>query len=117
MEQDLQHIFNRIQEKRNKQKELRQAYKDTLSQTPGYKESVEDLKKMREKKKQIELAVRSDFRSELEQLEDLKIDLESDNQILSDLALTKIMKGEPLEIKDTYDNKYEPIFAVRFKRM
>jgi len=31
--------------------------------------------------------------------------------------MTKLMKGETVEVKDEYDNTYEPIFSVRFKKI
>ncbi|OGF30909.1 hypothetical protein A2223_03600 [Candidatus Falkowbacteria bacterium RIFOXYA2_FULL_35_8] len=114
---DIQEIFDRIQEKKQKQKELKMSYKDALETTPGYKEAVENLQTARAKKKELELSVQEDFSSEFQQLEDIKDDIDTDNQMLSDLALTTIMKGEPIEITDKYESNYEPVFSVKFKKM
>ena len=54
--------------------------------------------------------------SEITQLEDLKIDIESDQEMLNDMAMTKYAKGESIELKDQYDNTYEPVFVVKFKK-
>ena len=71
---------------------------------------------MREKKKQIEGSTKQQFASELTKLDDYAIDLAGDYELLSDAALTKLMKGETVEVTDEYDNKYEPLFSVKFKK-
>lgn len=114
--QDIQEIFNRIQEVKKKQKDIRTAYKDALATSGEYKEIAEKMKTLRERKKQIEASVKADFSGELTKLEDYAIDLESDNTMLSDAALSKLMKGETVEVKDEYDNAYEPVFSVKFKK-
>lgn len=111
---DLQQIFERIQEKRKQLKDLRQAYKDSLDTTPGYKKVLDDMKAFREQKKNYEASVKSQFASEMEEV---KTDLDTDMQMISDLALTKLMKGETIEITDKYDANYEPVFSVKFKKI
>lgn len=114
--QDIQEIFNRIQEIKKKQKDIRSSYKEALASSQEYVELVDKLRTMREKKKQLENTIKSDFSSEFTKLDDLKVDLESDMEMLSDIAMTKVMKGETIEIKDEYENNYEPVFTVRFKK-
>ena len=115
--QDLQSIFNRIQEAKKKQKDLKAMYSDALSTAQEYQEIKEKMKTMRDRKKQIEVTIKEQFVSEMTKLEDLKIDIESDMELLSDMAMTQLMKGETLEIKDEYDNGYEPTFKVKFKKV
>lgn len=114
--QDIQEIFQHIQESKKRQKEIRQTYKDLLDQAPGYKDLVEELQIIREKKKTVEIAVRQSMASEINQLEDLKIDIDSDMEMMSDIALNKLVKGETVEVSDEYENQYEPIFSVKFKK-
>ena len=49
-------------------------------------------------------------------LDDFKIDLESDATMLSDIALSKFIKGETVKVVDEYNNTYQPIFTVKFKK-
>ncbi len=111
---DLQDAFEKLQEKKRELRELRQTYKDTLMATPGYKKVDDDLRTIREQKKGIETSVKQTFGAELESL---KTDIDTDTQLLSDLALTKMMKGETIEIRDKNDVNYEPVFKVGFKKM
>jgi len=115
--QDIQEIFARIQATKKKQKDIRAAYKDALKNAGEYQEIMEKMRTLRERKKQIELSIKADFQSEFTKLDDYKIDLESDNAILADAALSKIMKGETVEVTDEYENKYEPIWLVKFKKV
>ena len=114
--QDIQEVFNRIQENKKKQKDIRRAYKDALENSQEYKEINDKMKTLRERKKQIENSIKESFSSEFTKLDDLKIDLESDMVMLGDISLTKLMKGETVEVVDQYNNKYDPQFSVRFKK-
>lgn len=113
----IQDVFNRIQETKNKQKELKAIYKDALANSFEYQDIADKIKKLKEKKKEIESAISSDFSSEFAKLDSIKLDLESDNLMLSDMALNHVMKGELIEIKDADDNKYEPLFNVKFRKI
>jgi len=114
--QNIQEVFNRIQKAKEKQKETKKMYKEALEQTPGYKDIVEDYKKIKEKKKQTENQVKLDFAKEFEELDDLKTDIQSDQELLADIALNKLVKGETVEVNDKDDNNYEPIFSVKFRK-
>ena len=116
MEQDIQSIFNRIQESKKKMKEFKVMYRDALESNGEYKEIQDKMKTMRENKKRIETAIKEGFSGEMQKLDDLKIDVESDMELLNDMALTKVIKGEAIELSDEYKNNYEPVFSVKFKK-
>ncbi|MDA3840194.1 MAG: hypothetical protein PF572_03820 [Patescibacteria group bacterium] len=113
----IQDFFNKIQVSKKKQADIRKMYKDALDTSQQYGEIVEKIKTLRDKKKEIENVIQMDFSSEFDKLENLKIDIESDNMMMSDLALNQLTKGEMIEISDEYENKYEPIFNVKFKKL
>ena len=50
---NIQEIFNRIQETKNKQKEIKAMYRDALANSFEYNEVTDKLKKLKEKKKEI----------------------------------------------------------------
>ena len=114
--QNLQEVFNRIQKAKEKQKEIRKMYKEALEQTPGYKNLVEDYREIRDKRKQTENQVKQDFAKEFEQLDDIKADIQTDQELLADIALNKLVKGETVEVNDKEDNNYEPVFSVKFRK-
>ena len=112
----LQEAFNRICEIKKEQKKIKSAYRDALISSPTYKKITDELKELREKKKKFEEGIRVDFSGEFTKLEDMKIDLESEYELLNDIALTQLMKGETIKVTDQYDNSYDPVFSVKFKR-
>ncbi len=114
---DIQKVFNRIQESKNESKKIKAMYRDALSTSKEYQDVVEELKELKEKKKVIEEGIKLDFKSEFSRLDQIKTDLESDNLLLSDIAINHIMEGKMIEIMDQYQNKYEPLFSVRFKKL
>jgi serine phosphatase RsbU (regulator of sigma subunit) len=113
---DLQGLFDKLQEEKREQKEIRREYKDALSHDILYQQTEEELKTLREKKKLIESEIRSQMGSRWERFEDLKFDITEIQQMISDVAMSSLMKGESIAIKDAYDIVYEPKFSVTFKK-
>ena len=112
----LEEIFNRMQEAKKEQRSIRSMYKDALLNLQEYQNIVVDLDNLKKKKKQIEAQVQEDFGADFQKLDEIKLDLETDRELLSDMALNKYVKGETVEIIDQYENKYEPVFSVKFRR-
>ena len=114
---NIQEIFDRIQKAKARQKEIKAMYQDALASAPEYEEINDKVKTLRERKKQIELVIKEGFGKEITELEDLKVDIDSDNELLSDVTLTQLVKGETVEVKDQYENQYEPVFMVKFRKV
>jgi hypothetical protein len=109
----LQEIFSRVQETKKKQRELKRSYRDSLENSPQYQELLSKFDELKLKKKVMVEAARQEF----PQLERIKKDIESDTEMLADLALNSLIKGEPIELIDEYKNQYEPVLKVRFKKI
>ncbi|PIP61009.1 hypothetical protein COX00_00145 [Candidatus Uhrbacteria bacterium CG22_combo_CG10-13_8_21_14_all_47_17] len=113
---DLKEIYDRMRTKRDEKKKVNEVFRDVLAQSTPYQEVLDELKAVKIKKVQIETELRGQFSQEMEQLERLTLDLKTDAEMLSDMALTKLMKGETIEIVDENDTKFEPVFKVTFKK-
>ncbi|MGE5426039.1 MAG: hypothetical protein ACM3PZ_03120 [Bacillota bacterium] len=113
----LDEVFKRLQEKQKSQRELKKMYRDALSVNGNYHEVVEELEAMKIKKKQIEASVKADLKEEFDKLEGLKLNIAGDKQMLSDIALTQLTKGEPVKVTDENQVEYEPYFSVRFQKI
>lgn len=112
----LQLIHDELVDKKRQAADLRRSYNDALKQIPEYVEIGISMTKLRDKRKAVEQSCKQSFTSELEKLDDLRIDIASQQELLSDAALSKFMKGEEIEIKDEFENKYVPVFSVKFKK-
>ncbi len=114
--QNIQEVFNKIREMKKEQKDLRDMYKDALIQADEYEEIVEQIKVLREKKQGIEARIQLQLGRAYEKLEDLKHEVETEKEMMNDIALSTLMKGETVVVKDEWDNEYEPNWKVGFKK-
>lgn len=114
--QDLKAVMQRIKEKKQEKKNVHTVYKDVLAQSKAYQELLEEWNTLKAKKLQLENTLRAQCQKELEEVERLALDIKTDVQVLSDMALTMLMKGETVEVTDENDVKYEPIIKVTFKK-
>ncbi len=113
---EIQEIFDRVKQFKNEQKMIRDAYKSELSHHSEYQEVKDELEKIKIHKKEIEKAIKDAMIKDFEKLEDLKLDIDADNEMISDLAFNKLMKGEKVEIQDELGNKYDPVIVVKFQK-
>ncbi len=117
MAQDLKTIFVRLEEYKHRRKELKNRYRDALSVHGEYQSAIDELEVLKAKKKKIEIGIQDDFKEEFDQLEGLKLHIAGDSQLLSDLAINQLVKGELVKIVDDNQVEYEPQFAVKFKKV
>ncbi|MFA6993944.1 MAG: hypothetical protein WC268_05155, partial [Patescibacteria group bacterium] len=96
----LDEVFKRLQETKKEQKDIKTLYRDALAGSKSYQDTVDELSRLKEKKKKIEEDIKSAYRSELSKLDALKLDIQTDKEMLSDLAITQLMKGETVKITD-----------------
>ena len=110
---DVKEIFERIQDQKREQREINKMVRDALASSATYGDTLDDIKKLRTKKMRLEDEARGDFDQKLELL---KLNIKQSTDVMSDVALTKIMKGESIKLVDEFNNEYEPVFSVRFKK-
>lgn len=112
----LQEVYDRIKQFKEEQKVIRDAYKAELANNQEYQEIKDELDALKQQKKEIENQIKQSMSSDFIKLEDLKLDIDTDNEMMSDMAITKLMKGETVEINDEWGNKYIPVFKVKFEK-
>ncbi|GAC1413263.1 MAG: hypothetical protein NVSMB66_4720 [Candidatus Doudnabacteria bacterium] len=113
--QNIQDIFNRIQEKKKETRSIKLLYRDALESSGEYRELSEKLEQLRARKKQIEGQAWEEIGSR-DKFETAQLDLKQDKEMLSDIAFSTLMKGETVKVVDVDNNEYEPLFSVRFKK-
>jgi len=112
---NLEEVYKRLEKNKKRKKEISKMITDELSHSSRHKEIKEELQTLREEKKAIEqtiIAGNPDFK----ELEELKAEIQTDQEVLSDLALNMYVKDESVEIKDEYDQTWYPNFKVTFKK-
>ncbi len=114
---DLKEVFSRIKDTKQKQKEIRRMYKDALAQNMEYGKLIEQLDQMKARKKEIENDIKHEMEADIQKLDAYRMHIKTDQEMMSDLAINQLMSGETVELVDENDQKYEPVFSVRFKKV
>ena len=109
-------MHQEIIEKTKKKKDLSQVIKDAFENIKEYKDLIDDLNKLRERKKQLELQVRQQYASEYNDMEDVSQDIKDTKMVLSDLIWNEVMKNTTVEVTDEYDNKYVPKIVASLQK-
>ncbi len=112
----LQELHTELRAKKDERKKLKQAIKDELKHHSRYAEVVDEMGTMREEKKSIENQVRESVPQDAARLDDLDVEIKADEELMSDLAMSLIMKNESIELRDEYENKYHALMKVIFKK-
>jgi hypothetical protein len=113
---NIQEIFDRIQEKKREMREMTASMRDALHNMPEYQEVLEEMDKVKTKKKQIENSIKGESMASAVKMDTLKLGIKADIETLSDIALNNLVKGEPVKVTDENQNSYDPIFTVRFQK-
>ena len=114
---DIQEVFNKIEETKREQRSIKMAFKDALDNSPEYQDILDKLKKLKQQKKEIEDGAKADLGQQWDKLDLLKLHLKEDKEMLTDLAISTLMKGETVKITDKNHTEYEPVFSVRFQKV
>lgn len=109
-------MFSRTQETSSEMRSIRKEYKGTLAHDAEHQRLTEEMKVMRDQKKLIETHAQESMGSRYQKFEELCDELSDTKQMISDIAMTTLMKGQPVEVSDEYDTLYEPQFSVSFKK-
>lgn len=89
--------------------------KDELTHNARYQEIIEEMKTLREEKKGIEQNALGKS-GEFEELDELKVEIQTDQELLADVVLNMYVKDETVEIVDEYEQTWNPVFKVSFKK-
>lgn len=114
---DMQEVFDEIQEYKQTKKEISREYRDTLAQDEEYQELKEELKTLREKKKAREESAQASLGRRWEEYEDATSQIAALEEMLTDIAMSNLMDGQSIQLKDKHDVEYEPAYKITFKKI
>lgn len=112
----LQEVYNELAELKEERKKLKEAIRDELKHHERYAQVADELATLKNEKKMIEVQVREAAPSDATRLDEIAVELKSNEELLSDLAFNLLMKNETVELTDQYANRFVPQFIVRFKK-
>jgi len=112
---NLEEVYQRLEKNKKRKREISKMLTDELSHSTRHKEIKEELATLREEKKAIEMTVQAG-NPDFKEMEELKSEIQTDSEVLSDIALNMYMKDQTVEIVDEYDQTWFPKFKVSFKK-
>ena len=112
----LQETYNDLLDVKMERRDLSKTIKDELSHNAEYNKITEEMKILREKKKSIENEVKSHALKDAQRLDDLKLEIMSLQELLSDLSLNMYLAKEQVEVVDKADQRWVPSFSVKFRK-
>jgi predicted nucleic acid-binding Zn-ribbon protein len=112
---DLTEVYNRLKLKKSQRKDLKTSFQDELRNNARYQEILEKIAELKQEKKSIENEILSQ-QMDRAKLEELNIDIKSDTEMLTDIAINMLLASEVVEIVDDTNAKWAPVFSVRFKK-
>lgn len=111
----LEEVYKRLEENKQKRKEMSKMLKDELGADPRHKAITEEMATLRDEKKGIEQNVLARS-GQFSDFEELKIEIATDQELLADIALNMFTNNETVEIVDEYEQTLHPVFKVSFKK-
>lgn len=110
-------IFITIKEKKQKIKNIKEMFKTSLENNKEYQSILDELSKIKSKKNLIESKLKEEMASEFDKINVLKQEIIGEESKLSDIVLKCLIEGEEVNITDKYDNEFEPVFKVKYKKV
>jgi len=112
----LQLIFDELDAKHQRKRELVAVIKDTRKHDAVYAALVEEQAEVQKRMKTRRLEVDADLQSEHKELEDLKKEIGNLDGDMGLVAMAKIRDGEPLVAKNKRGEEYEGDVRVRWRK-
>jgi len=111
----LEEIYARLKGKKAERRDLKTSFQDELKNNQRYQEILEEMLKLRVEKKALENEVLS-REMDKAKFEELSVEIKTDTELLTDVALNKFLASEPVEIVDEINIRWVPAFTVKFKK-
>jgi hypothetical protein len=112
----LQLVFSKTDEKKNDLAVLKHQLNDEIKALAEYQKILDEEAALKLKKQQIILSVKQNNREMIDKMDSLKIDLDSNKQMLSDVALSDFIAGKDIRVTDRNGFIMEPIFTVKYRK-
>lgn len=109
----LQLIFDEQIQLKTETKIIKSSIAEALENSKEYQLVKDQIESLKLKKRHIEEAIKTEFSSELNKLDELKTELENNKVMTTDMALSKMLAGEEVEVEHK-GIKYIPVWSVKF---
>lgn len=113
----LQLIYDEVIEKSEEVRSFNREVKRELDGNVEYRSLGDDIRDIKEKRALIRLSVLEKFGIQTERIGEVISQIKDEKQKMTDVAMTNLMKGLTVLVKDKYEDEYEPVWSVKFKKI
>lgn len=114
--QNLKAVFTRMNASKKERKQIKSVIEEGLKQSKPWVDVTEEIRQKKQKRTLITNEILSHYPSEVKRLEELNLSIATDQQMVTDIAMTMMMKGETIEL-ESGEAKWEPKFTVKFRQL
>ncbi len=111
----LEDVHARLLKKKKERRELKKGAGDEMRNNARWVELGEKIDALKAERKAIETEIRG-RNADTAKLEELKVDISSDTELLADIALNMYVQQLPVKIVDDFNATWTPVFGVKFKK-
>ncbi len=123
--QQLQMVFDRIEDTKSKIRNINRMYKDELASNGQYQSAVDQIKTLQAQRKQIERDTKEVMSKAFDELATLKASMQGDKELLADISVSEYAKGGSVKVKkmvrprkgEPEEVELVPKFSVKFGRV
>lgn len=116
MSNQLQLFFDQSLKLKNDASEIKASIADALKSSKEYQKAVNTYETALAEKNMIKKSIEDDFSKDLDKLSEIKIEINEKDVVMTDVALSELMKGETVEFEHN-GQKYEASWKVKFKKV
>lgn len=116
MDKTPQELFDEMKALKSRRKQVNEQIKQHYESDPTYQELSEKRKDITAKLKPVKAKLNEGIEKLLTEKDDLNIDIKATQDLLNDIALSKVVKGETFEVKDESNQLYLPLFNVKLEK-
>ena len=111
-----QKIFTQLEENKAKLSDIKKEFLLLYRNVNGFEDFEMERRELNSKMRDIKIQVHAIHQNLFLQMEDLKIDIASDKEMLNDIILSKLMKGESVTVENKFNQEMLPLFSVNMKQ-
>ncbi len=109
-------IFSEFVKLKTDEKTIKASIKEALLNSKMYQDRLAELQTMKADLKMIEKTITDEFTKDLDKLDNIKIEIEENKMMTTDVALTLLLKGESVEVEHE-GQKYEAVMSAKWKKV
>lgn len=116
MENKLKENLLKLEELQRQVASIKAMIRDQVLNDPEYNRIQKDIEDLNSKKKKIISRINSENKADIETIEKISGEIKMERQVISDLALSALIRKEDTRVTDKNGMILAPVISVKFKK-